>query len=201
MEINDTLTGLFTRVPRQVERTWSIQEVPISALTGSDDGPIETSLIESVTLIIKYRDMAAIEEEILDEKSDSSNTRLAVWKSAQNLYRDLAGMVSARLRELSEATLTSAKEHKASKVELVKVTRTAIHKRSRENTPVLSSDEFRNRVKREVSPEDSTVHPNDSASSLSASPTSAKRNSPSIFTFGYGQSKPKGSRRGSRNSS
>lgn len=164
MSASDTQTLLFTQVPRRIVREWLIAEEDISRLVPNHLDITETSLIESVTLTIQFRDMIATEEQIMTEEHDFANTRKEVWKSAMNLFSDLNKVVSDRIRELSKATLESAKENRAGRVELVKHTKTQMLKvSSASSSPTVRNHPFHPSGSED---DEDTIQPNDSASHI-----------------------------------
>lgn len=160
----DSHTAIFTRVPRVVEKEWSLKtknadtEEPVSGKSGRH----AESLLASINLRVVFNRDILEDPDIIDESFDEKEDRIGVWQQVRREFADLETALAEAIATIRSNALDDARENGMKSIDLLDRSVTRVNRRVenyRTETPVSSSANSRPIVE--------TVHPNESASRVS----------------------------------
>jgi hypothetical protein len=169
--IPNSHTNIFTRIPKTVEKKWTTKRVSIRANTElqSDDIKSEESMIESVTLTVRFNPLLQHKIEHLTEEDDISFDLIDGWQETRKEWAELEESVEAAILNFTERNVRRAASEGTAVIEtlgkknisyICASTKDSGKQLNRESNRILNMSSNR-------SSRSSTIHPSDSASHVS----------------------------------
>jgi hypothetical protein len=124
--IPDSHTHIFTRVPKYIDKTWSVQtrRVGKSNIEAEIGDAHSSSLIQCISIRVEFSSELTETPEMLDEVADYETEKITAWQAARREWTSIETAIHSVIHEITESQLERATSAQMKTVEILGKART-----------------------------------------------------------------------------